>query len=85
MLCEDPAWTVVAHRCLTHGYGHVHLMRRHVLGEWICVKAPSRGAYLEEHEFNRPNKICGVVDDVIVASEISPSASWDAEISTVTD
>lgn len=68
MLREVPAWTVVAQRCLTQGYGYVRLMRRHALGEWICVERDT-GGVLWEHEFDRPNSISGVADDVIVATE----------------
>ncbi|HZN65594.1 MAG TPA: hypothetical protein VFB66_09845 [Tepidisphaeraceae bacterium] len=71
MLRDEPAWTYVAPRYLTQGYGHVLLMPEYVLGQWVCLRCTT-GRFLWAHEFDRPNAIRGVSDGVVIATESRP-------------
>jgi hypothetical protein len=73
MLAQHPSWHVLAPSNLTRGYGHVHLLRDHALGQWICIDRHT-GRILWQHHFDRPNFIRGIVDDdhVIIATELRP-------------
>ncbi len=75
MVNPTPQWSVTAHYSLTDWYGHVHLLPNKVLGQWICVDR-LEGKILWEKRFARPNTICGVEQNVIVASEKRSDGPW---------
>ncbi len=68
MVHESPAWCYQAQHSLTLGYGHVHLLPEHVLGQWFCVERAS-GRALWDRAVCQADSVLGVSEGVIIASE----------------
>jgi hypothetical protein len=77
MLNEKPLWIVAPEKPLTQWYGHVNLLPKHVLGQWLCIDRAT-GQVKWQQSFFRPNTIAGVDSGVIVASEMRSDGPWTA-------
>ncbi len=75
MVFEEPQWEYTSPRSLSQWYGHVHLLEDHVVGQWFCTDLQT-GRPLWDRRFQRANTICGVSEDVIVASETRSDGPW---------
>jgi hypothetical protein len=58
-------------------YGHVELLKRHVVGQWFCLDRDS-GSCFWDRRFWRINAIQAVADGVIVGSETRSDGPWTA-------
>jgi outer membrane protein assembly factor BamB len=68
MVHETPAWRYQTEHSLTLGYGHVHLLPNHVLGQWFCVERES-GQVLWDSPVAEADSVVGVSEGVIIATE----------------
>jgi hypothetical protein len=78
MFNPEPTWSFGAKNQLTQWYGHVHLLKEHVIGQWFVLNRGT-GECLWEHGFHRANSIFETVDDVILASEMRSDGPWTAD------
>lgn len=68
MVRETPAWRYQAEHSLTLGYGYIHLLPNHVVGQWFCVQRES-GRVLWDRPLAEADSIVGVSEGVIIATE----------------
>ncbi len=73
-----PRWETTAPHPLVQWYGNVHLLSTRVLGQWCCFDRGS-GRLLWDVRLGRPNTICAVAEEVIVASETRSDGPWTAD------
>jgi len=67
MVNSTPQWTFLSPR-LAYRFDQVRLLQTRVLGQWCCLNR-SDGQLLWQKRFWRPNTVCGIVDQVIIATE----------------
>ena len=79
VLSATPRWTVTPKQGLTQWYGHVHVLRRIVLGQWFAASR-DEGVIQWEARHARANTICDVSEEsgVILASEMRSDGPWTA-------
>lgn len=77
MLEPTPHWRYVSKRPLTQWYGHVHLLKDHVVGQWFCLDRES-GNLNWVRTFYRPNSVEGFSGGIIVATETRSDGPWTA-------
>jgi outer membrane protein assembly factor BamB len=68
MVHETPAWRYQTQHTITLGYGHVHLLPNHVLGQWFCVEREG-GRVLWDRKVSAADSVIGVSEGVVIASE----------------
>lgn len=66
MLYATPAW-VLSDQLMT-GHDHLRLLPRRIVGTWMCAQRSS-GKPVWSFNAMRPNRIYGIVDSVIIATE----------------
>src|SRR5579862_3812035 len=72
MVHATAAWRYRAEHWLSLGYGHVHLLPDHVLGQWFCVERQS-GRMRWDRPVAKADSVIGVSEGVIIASEMRMS------------
>ena len=72
MVHETPVWRYQVEHSLSLGYGHVHLLPDHVLGQWFCVQRQS-GRMLWDRQVVEADSVIGVSEGVIIATEMRMS------------
>lgn len=75
MIIERPTWTYEARCGLRQWYGHMQLLEKRALGQWLCLDVDS-GTLLWERRYHRPNTVVGVSENVIVATEMRSDGPW---------
>ncbi len=75
MVNEEAKWQYTTSNSLTQWYGHVQLLEDKALGQWFCADLQT-GELLWDRHLRRPNTICGVSENVIVASEMRSDGPW---------
>jgi len=75
MLATKPLWTYRSDKDLTQWYGHVHLLPDKAVGQWFAVDR-STGKCLWEKSYWRPNNICEITEDIILANETRSDGPW---------
>jgi len=78
MVEDEPAWRTTPQHTLTLGYDHVHLLPRHVLGQWYCLERET-GKVLWEKPISKADSVAGVSEGVIIAT-----GTWESGASTST-
>jgi len=74
MIVPEPCWTCSPERAAPVWEADVHLFPEHVAcvlnGRiWFCLQRPSGHLLWERRRLGRPNRICGLAADVLVATE----------------
>ena len=75
MVTPTKCWSFATRKQLTQWYGHVHLLKNRVVGQWFALDRTS-GASLWEKSFRRANSIFEITDKVILATETRSDGPW---------
>lgn len=76
----SPRWTVSPKHGLTQWYGHVHLLRDSVAGQWFAARRED-GILLWEQRHPRANTVRDISEEhgVILATEMRSDGPWTAD------